>query len=257
MTEVISRHGWEGYGHMCALLRLSEEIGAFNLTADILAKQFGMRVNRIRNIISDYQILFSTIQQYFIIRNNTNYYEIVEGQNPRGRNKYQEREREKEIDPPLPPLGGSEGEEVFSRQGELAGKQVSRGTVGEKIAEKRRPERSDAGRARTPASEVGETSSYGSQGDGGYFDQFWSEYPRKVAKRAVEQAWKSRKFDRLAGEIISAVRAHKNTEQWQKDKGRFIPNPLTFLNQGRWEDALDVPVSEPTYTPPAWLRGVL
>ena len=32
------------------------------------------------------------------------------------------------------------------------------------------------------------------------------------------------------------VNAQKLSRQWQKDGGQYIPNPATWLNQGRWED---------------------
>ena len=34
----------------------------------------------------------------------------------------------------------------------------------------------------------------------------------------------------------------KQTEQWSKNNGQFIPNPSTYLNQGRWKD--EAPVEE-------------
>ena len=36
--------------------------------------------------------------------------------------------------------------------------------------------------------------------------------------------------------LIEAVERQKTWTQWQVEKGRFIPNPATWLNQGRWED---------------------
>jgi len=71
----------------------------------------------------------------------------------------------------------------------------------------------------------------------GKFDLFWTEYPRKVGKQAAIRAWKKIKPDEgLFGIIISAVREQKNCKQWQQDGGQFIPNPATWLNQGRWDD---------------------
>ena len=36
--------------------------------------------------------------------------------------------------------------------------------------------------------------------------------------------------------LVAAVEAQKASTQWTKDNGQFIPNPATWLNQGRWED---------------------
>ena len=68
---------------------------------------------------------------------------------------------------------------------------------------------------------------------------FWTAYPKKVGKAAALKSWKKIKptaelFDR----ILTAVEAAKNSQQWQKDGGQFIPHPATWLNQGRWDDEL-------------------
>ena len=39
--------------------------------------------------------------------------------------------------------------------------------------------------------------------------------------------------------IMAAVKAAKVSKQWNRDDGQFIPNPATWLNQGRWDDELE------------------
>lgn len=69
------------------------------------------------------------------------------------------------------------------------------------------------------------------------FEEFWSAYPRKVGKKAAEVTWKKIRPDsELHDRIIAAVNSAKKTDQWQREGGRFIPNPATWLNQGRWDD---------------------
>lgn len=71
------------------------------------------------------------------------------------------------------------------------------------------------------------------------FDEFWQQYPKKVGKQAALASWKRIHPDAVLFEkIIQAVSAAKNSDQWQRDNGRFIPNPTTWLNQGRWDDEL-------------------
>lgn len=69
------------------------------------------------------------------------------------------------------------------------------------------------------------------------FDAFWSAYPRKTAKKDARKA-----FDKVPrsewDKLIPAVEEQKVSAQWQKENGRFIPHPTTWLNQGRWEDEL-------------------
>ncbi len=69
------------------------------------------------------------------------------------------------------------------------------------------------------------------------FDRFWAAYPRKVGKYDAK-----RSFLKLKGvkteTLIAAIERQKQSLQWQKDNGQYIPNPATWLNQGRWEDVL-------------------
>ena len=74
------------------------------------------------------------------------------------------------------------------------------------------------------------------KGDG-TFEMFWKEYPKKVGKGAAEKLWK--KIGQPAStlvEIISALEWQRESEQWTKDNGSYIPNPSTYLSQRRWED---------------------
>ena len=66
------------------------------------------------------------------------------------------------------------------------------------------------------------------------FDAFWSAYPKKTGKEAARKSFARAKAD--IGTMLSALEVQKQSEQWTKDNGQFIPNPTTWLNQGRWED---------------------
>ena len=69
------------------------------------------------------------------------------------------------------------------------------------------------------------------------FDEFWSSYPKKVGKQAALKAWKRINPNaELHDKIMRAVDSQKRWEQWRRDNGRYIPNPTTWLNQGRWDD---------------------
>lgn len=67
------------------------------------------------------------------------------------------------------------------------------------------------------------------------FDQFWQAYPKKVGKAAALKAWEKAKPDLQA--VLKALEWQKQSDQWRKDGGQYIPNPATWLNQGRWDDA--------------------
>jgi hypothetical protein len=69
------------------------------------------------------------------------------------------------------------------------------------------------------------------------FETFWKAYPRKVGKEAARKAFAKVKVP--VETLVDAVEAQKASPQWTKDGGQFIPNPATWLNQGRWEDEAD------------------
>lgn len=68
------------------------------------------------------------------------------------------------------------------------------------------------------------------------FDVFWAAYPRKVGKGEARKAFGKVKVPLEV--LVNALEAQKLSDQWKKDGGRYIPNPATWLNQGRWEDEL-------------------
>lgn len=73
------------------------------------------------------------------------------------------------------------------------------------------------------------------------FRLFWEEYPRKVGKARAEKCFIKLKPDReLVDKMISAVKTQKNTEQWKKEGGQFIPHPSTWLERGQWEDVVEI-----------------
>ncbi len=68
------------------------------------------------------------------------------------------------------------------------------------------------------------------------FTAWWETYPRKVGKQAAAKAWRRLKLEPEAERIIAATVAHAKSEQWRRDGGQYVPNPLTYLNQGRYDD---------------------
>jgi len=37
-------------------------------------------------------------------------------------------------------------------------------------------------------------------------------------------------------QILKAIAVQRQSEQWQRDRGQYIPHPATWLHQRRWED---------------------
>jgi hypothetical protein len=69
------------------------------------------------------------------------------------------------------------------------------------------------------------------------FDEFWKLYPRREAKADAIKAWRKVKESEHA-DILAAVPIHTASTAWQKEDGRFIPLPASWLNARRWEDEL-------------------
>ena len=72
------------------------------------------------------------------------------------------------------------------------------------------------------------------------FLDFWCWYPKKVGKDAAYKAWNKCKpnYDLL----FKTLMWQKESKQWQAEDGKYIPNPATYLNQGRWQD--EAPIQE-------------
>lgn len=69
------------------------------------------------------------------------------------------------------------------------------------------------------------------------FEEFYQQYPKKVGKQAALKAWiKLHPSSELIEKIKSSLARQKESEQWIKDSGKYIPHPATWLNGRRWED---------------------
>jgi len=72
------------------------------------------------------------------------------------------------------------------------------------------------------------------------FEEFWKAWPSNVRKGGKPQCrakWDKLKLEMQADQIIKHVEWLKTTEQWKRDGGKFVPAPLVYINQMRWEGA--------------------
>lgn len=80
------------------------------------------------------------------------------------------------------------------------------------------------------------------KGDWPGFVDFYQPYPRKEARPKAQQAWnKLRPSPETIVKIVADVRKRASSFDWQKEGGRFVPQPATYLNQRRWEDEITAP----------------
>ena len=75
---------------------------------------------------------------------------------------------------------------------------------------------------------------------GASFERFWAAYPRKVGKQAAKKSFERVKVPLET--LLAAIERQKGSDQWTKNNGQFIPHPATWLNQGRWDDEIQVDV---------------
>lgn len=92
------------------------------------------------------------------------------------------------------------------------------------------------------------------------FNRFWALYPRKGKKQAARRAWDKLKPDRaLCSQMSRALKAQMRSEDWQREGGRYIPYPSSWLNGRRWEDETPSAPPPPPPEPPTreedrWLQ---
>ena len=71
------------------------------------------------------------------------------------------------------------------------------------------------------------------------FDEFWSAYPKKQAKKPAKLCFdKINPDDGLLNRMLRGLNQQKESKAWLKNDGEFIPLPASWLNDRRWEDEL-------------------
>ena len=74
------------------------------------------------------------------------------------------------------------------------------------------------------------------------FDKFWQAYPKKKSKGHAMKAWiKINPDPLLCKQILEAIEKATSSPDWQKDGGRYIPHPTTWLNAQGWLDEIAPP----------------
>ena len=69
------------------------------------------------------------------------------------------------------------------------------------------------------------------------FKLFWNAYPvHRARTRALNEF---RKVTAPIETILKAVEAQKQTENWKKENGRWIPAPDNWLRDERWLDNVE------------------
>lgn len=73
------------------------------------------------------------------------------------------------------------------------------------------------------------------------FACFWKVYPKKANKKDAFKAFKGIKdIEKVLPDIITDVEEKKQTKDWQKMNGQYIPYPASYLRGERWKDVNEV-----------------
>lgn len=71
------------------------------------------------------------------------------------------------------------------------------------------------------------------------FNKFWSAYPKKkskiYARKCFVRAIKKVSLDKM----LCAIAEQKKSVDWTRQKGKYIPHPSSWLNQGCWDDEVE------------------
>lgn len=71
------------------------------------------------------------------------------------------------------------------------------------------------------------------------FDEFWAAYPdgsRKVDKKNCKEKYARILKEGVAHEkIMEGLSRWLKSSDWKKESGKYVPLPLTWLNQARWD----------------------
>lgn len=66
------------------------------------------------------------------------------------------------------------------------------------------------------------------------FETFWKAYPRKESKSQAKKSFS--KVTAPLETLLQALETQKQSDQWKRNGGQYIPYASTWINQRRWED---------------------
>jgi hypothetical protein len=148
----------------------------------------------------------------------------------------------------LPAFDTHNGASAKRRAMEADRKRAEREAAKAGSEDDRNPSALDADKKRTRGEERREEIDTGADALTPGFQRFWETWPksdRKAARGKCFASWKKAKADALSDAIVADVERLKHSTGWTKNGGEFIPAPLVYLNERRWEGANDDGSGEP------------
>ncbi len=72
------------------------------------------------------------------------------------------------------------------------------------------------------------------------FERFYKDYPKKKSRGNAFKWFNTHKpSSELVDTMIESLNQQKSTLDWQKENGRYIPYPASWLNSCGWENEID------------------
>ena len=73
------------------------------------------------------------------------------------------------------------------------------------------------------------------------FADFWKAYPKKVKKQnALREFKKIKDIENLMPVILADIDLKKQTKDWTKENGQYIPDPERYIKNERWNDVNEI-----------------
>lgn len=86
------------------------------------------------------------------------------------------------------------------------------------------------------------------------FEAFWNLYPKKLNRKQCFTAFCNIKgLKNEYPRIIEALKQDRESDQWQRNYGQFIPYPLTWLHQERWKRQIET-LQKENYDLPDYMK---
>lgn len=72
------------------------------------------------------------------------------------------------------------------------------------------------------------------------FEAFWAIYPRRIAKKPAKQAYIKALVETTPDVILEGVKRYISHIQAENIELKYICHPASWLNQGRYDDDLEI-----------------
>lgn len=67
------------------------------------------------------------------------------------------------------------------------------------------------------------------------FSEWWKEYPKQIDEDECYRVFcRIKDIEEVFPAMMNALKAQKKTDGWQREYGRYVPNPLKWLKQKQW-----------------------